>query len=71
MEGTNRNKTDEEIAALAENPATVEEMKEILASYEIPYANIFIAPCRQLYSDYYYSIDEAYLKRINALFGKQ
>ncbi len=70
MEGTNRNKTDEEIAALAENPATVEEMKMILSSYGIPYDNIFIAPCRQLYSDYYYTIDEAYQKKVNALFGK-
>ncbi len=70
MEGTNRNKTHEEIAALARNPATIEEMKVILSSYGIPYDNIFIAPCRQLYSDYYYTIDEAYQKKINALFGK-
>ncbi len=70
MEGTNRNKTHEEIAALARNPATIEEMKVILSSYGIPYENIFIAPCRQLYSDYYYTIDEAYQKKVNALFGK-
>ena len=70
MEGTNRSKTDEELAALAANPATIEEMKQILASYDTPYKNIFILPCRKADSNSVYTADEAYRKKINALFGK-
>ena len=40
MEGTNRIKTEAEIAALP--PAALEEMRQILAEYDIPAENIFI-----------------------------
>ncbi len=40
MMGTNRNKTQEELAAL--KPATLEEMRGILASYDIDTKNVFI-----------------------------
>ena len=44
--GTNRNKTDEEIIALTNNGATIEEMKVILSSYSINDDMIVIIPIR-------------------------
>ena len=44
--GTNRNKTDEEIIALTNNGATIEEMKVILSSYSINDDMIAIIPIR-------------------------
>ncbi|MBR6290817.1 MAG: hypothetical protein IKR53_05170, partial [Clostridia bacterium] len=41
MMGTNRNKTAEEIGAL--KPASLQEMREILASYDIPSEDVFIS----------------------------
>ena len=42
--GTNRNKTDEEIIGLTHNGATVDQMKEILSSYNIDKNMIAIIP---------------------------
>lgn len=42
MSGTNRGKTIEEYTALAENSASIEEMKSILASYKIEKDSIII-----------------------------
>lgn len=42
--GTNRGKTFEEISNLAKNSATIEEMRIILASYDIPTEDIIIIP---------------------------
>ncbi len=42
--GTNRNKTDEEIIRLTKNGATIEQMKVILASYNIDKDMIVIIP---------------------------
>ena len=69
LPGTNRVKTHEEICDLAVNGATVEEMKIILSSYDLPKENIFISPCIQPTSDFYYQIDDAYIQKINALFA--
>jgi len=44
--GTNRNKTNEEIIALTNNGATIEEMKVILSSYSINDDMIAIIPIR-------------------------
>lgn len=42
MSGTNRGKTIEELIALAENSASIKEMKSILASYKIEKDSIII-----------------------------
>ena len=42
MSGTNRGKTIEELTALAENSASIKEMKSILASYESSKDSIII-----------------------------
>ena len=42
MSGTNRGKTIEEYTALAENSASIKEMKSILASYKIEKDSIII-----------------------------
>jgi len=52
LQGTNRNKTDEEIAKLAENGATVEEMKVILSYYNIDKESIIIIPVKNPSSNY-------------------
>ena len=52
LTGTNRNKTDEEIAALAQNGATVEEMKEILSYYDIDREDVVIIPVKNPESNY-------------------
>lgn len=44
MEGTNRNKTVEEILYLERNGATFEEMRTILSSYDISKKDIIIIP---------------------------
>lgn len=44
MSGTNRNKTYEEISTLEKNGATIEQMKTILASYDIDKEEIIIIP---------------------------
>jgi hypothetical protein len=44
MSGTNRNKTYEEISTLEKNGVTIEQMKTILASYDIDKEKIIIIP---------------------------
>ena len=68
LPGTNREKTSEEMWKLWTNSAAPEEMKAILASYEISDDYILIASCIQPYSSYYYEIDEAYTQKVTALF---
>ena len=71
LPGTNRGATEDEITSLAANGATVEEMKMILSSYDVPYEEgIFIKPCIQPTSDYTYQIDDTYIQKVNALFDK-
>ena len=52
LSGTDRNKTFEEISQLASNAATIEEMQDILASYDIDKEEISIVPIR-IYTDYF------------------
>ena len=46
--GTNRGKTFEEISNLAKNSATIEEMRIILTSYDIPTEDITIFPLEEM-----------------------
>ena len=66
MEGTNRNKTNEEIWNL--RGTTVEEMKRILSTYDIPDDDIFIYPFLHPASSYRYDIDESYREGLRSLF---
>lgn len=50
--GTNRNKTDEELIGLTHNGATIEQMKEILSSYNVNKDMIAIIPVQILESSY-------------------
>ncbi|MBR4703725.1 MAG: hypothetical protein IKO91_07755 [Oscillospiraceae bacterium] len=69
MEGTNREKTGEELWNL--RGAATEEMRLILSSYDIPEENIFIQPIQKPYSSYIppaEDMDPALLREL--LFGK-
>lgn len=68
MSGTNRNKTDEEIHALAEKPLTIDEAKTILDALGADMSSVFVMPVIQPNSDYQYEIDEEFTDRVNALF---
>ena len=66
MEGTNRNKTSEEIWNL--QGATAEEMKLILSTYDIPEEDISIMPFLHPVSSYIYNITEEYRAWLRELF---
>lgn len=68
MSGTNRNKTDSEIASL--NPLTIEEAKLILDSLGVPKTERIVIPVVQQYSDYVYEIDDAYREKVQKLFDE-
>ncbi len=68
MLGTNRSKTDEEIWDLTKKTLTIDEAKAILDQC----ANkdeVFIFPVIQPISSYAYTIDEEYVKKVQALFS--
>ena len=65
MEGTNRNKTNEELWSL--KSATLDEMRAILSTYDIPKENIIVIPFQQPYSSYAYGIDAAYTASVREL----
>ena len=50
MEGTNREKTNEELWNL--RGTSTEEMRTILSAYDVPEENVFIQPIRKPYSSY-------------------
>ena len=56
--GTNRGKTFEEISNLAKNSATIEEMRIILASYDIPTEDISIFPIIITSSNYEFVVTD-------------
>jgi beta-lactamase regulating signal transducer with metallopeptidase domain len=66
LEGTNRNKTSEEIRSL--RGTTPEEMKLILSTYDIPAENIAVLPFLHPVSSYVYEIDEEYREQLRELF---
>ena len=65
MDGTNRNKTYEELWSL--KGATLDEMGAILSNYDIPKENVSVMPIHQPYSSYYYEIDEGYTASVREL----
>ena len=69
MSGTNRNKTKEEIRALAEKPLTIEEAKLILKELGIGQGYFIVIPVVQPVSSYRYRIDDAYREKVRKLFG--
>lgn len=71
MEGTNRNKTQEEIWSLAEHSVTPWQMKIILAMYRTEDPAVFFFACRQPVSDYFYEIDDAYCRAVSRLFDNR
>jgi hypothetical protein len=60
LPGNNCNKTNEELCSM--KGTSIEKMKIILSSYDIPSSDIFIVPYAQPYSSYAYQIDEEYLQ---------
>ncbi len=66
MEGTNREKTDEEKANL--KPATVQEMRLILSTYTLPTTDIFLIAYRNPLSSYIYDVDDAYYEELHEIF---
>ncbi len=66
MEGTNRNKTDEEIMELRQISFT--EMREIIASYGIPSSDVFVMPFIDPRSTYEYTVDAEYSAKLQELF---
>ena len=68
LPGTNRNKTQEEIWDLGFHGVSVQDMKEILASYDIPDEEVFLFVCAQPISSYLYPIDEDYIEAVSAQF---
>ncbi|SEK26130.1 hypothetical protein [Ruminococcus albus] len=68
MSGTNRNKTDEEIAALSEKALEIDEAKAILDYLGVTGTDIIVIPVIQPYSSYLYEIDEAYTEKVRKLF---
>ncbi|MCR5683688.1 MAG: copper amine oxidase N-terminal domain-containing protein [Clostridiales bacterium] len=71
LAGTNRNKTWEEIMDLSLHSVSVEEMKQILASYDIPDEEVFLLACHQPISSFAYEIDSAYCAAVAAQFDNR
>jgi len=68
MAGTNRNKTNEELWNL--RGTTLDEMRMILSTYDLPESDIIVIPLYKPISSYYYATDEAYAGRMREmLFG--
>lgn len=68
MNGTNRNKNEEEIWDLAGNPISVEDAKLILKEQGIDKKYWLIMPVIQPVSSYRYKIDDAYKEKVKKLF---
>lgn len=66
LPGKNSNYTDSTLMRLV--PATIEEMRIIVASYHLPQEEVVILPFRYPYSSYYYEIDDAYCQNLEDLF---
>lgn len=67
LPGTNREKTTTELWGL--KSASIEDMKAILSTYDIPKSDIIIIPFYMPYSSYAYTIDDDYAKGLYRLFG--
>ncbi|MBR6259666.1 MAG: hypothetical protein IKR21_05580 [Oscillospiraceae bacterium] len=65
LPGTNRNKTDTELWSL--KPASTEEMRAILSTYDVPPEDIFVIPFQNPISSYFYETDEEYAENIKLM----
>lgn len=68
LDGTNRQKTTEEFEKLKSNGVSIDEMKMILSSYDIPKENIFINPI-DISNPYQLQSDE-YIEELKSLFDE-
>lgn len=68
MIGTNRDKNIDEISGLFERSISIEDMNKIIAYCGIKKEDTRIIPCKQLYSSYYYEIDNEYIKNVESMF---
>lgn len=70
LSGKNRNYTQEELWDLHKSPASLDEMRTIVASYipDISQSDVVICPIQMPHSSYAYNIDEAYREKITNLF---
>lgn len=68
MSGTNRNKTDSEIASL--KPLTIDDAKLILDSLGVPEADRIVIPVVQKNSGYVYETVDAYREKVQKLFDE-
>ena len=66
--GRNMSYSTEEIWDLHKAPVTMEEMRAILATYNIPREEIFLMPVQMPHSSYWYEIDEEYRAQVERLF---
>lgn len=71
ISGTNRNKSNEELWGLIKNSASIEQMKTILSSYNIPAEDIIIIAYSQPISSYSFIMNDEYLQKISALFDNK
>lgn len=67
LPGSNLNYTDDYMDFAG--GATIDEMRLILASYDLHNGNIVVMPYRNPLSSYYYEIDEEYEQNVRALLG--
>ena len=68
LPGVNRNYTDEELWDLHKNPATIEEMRVIIDSYDLPKQNVHLIPIQMPHSSFAYTIDDTYQENLEKLF---
>lgn len=68
MIGTNRDKTIDEISGLFERSISIEDINKIIAYCGIKKEDTRIIPCKQLYSSYFYEIDDEYIKNVESMF---
>lgn len=72
LPGTDQEKTNEEIWTLHQSPASMNEMRLIIASYiedgVVTKDEVIICPVPMPHSSYYYTIDEAYKQEAERLF---
>lgn len=71
LSGTNRNKTYDELWGLANNSTSIEQMKTILSSYDIPSEDIVIIAYSQPISSYSCIYDNDYIKNLSDLFDNK
>ena len=67
-EASGGEKTAQEVLELNASSLSIEEAKAILEARGVRGADLTVIPIRQLYSDYFYEIDDGYRAQVRALF---